>query len=315
MKQSTTSASRLQQNAAEGKKFLIAEIRAPQKGDGAALRDLFRLYKGKVCAVGVSDNRGRVGVSALAAASLALSEGVEPVMHLVTRDRNRIALISDVLGARALGVENLLVTSGEHQTLGAFGRAKRVYDVDTVQFIDSLVRLSSDAGLVGEKSLEAGPLFLGATADPEAEPVEMQLMRLRKKIAAGARFIVTSPVFDPDRFLAWLDQAKNIFDGKKVALVAGIRVLHGAADAESLAAQRPRVTVPQNTLARLQGAQGMDAPNADAQRAEGIKIALETIDALKADPRIAGFELAADDDHDAVLTVAEKCGLGEMVHA
>jgi methylenetetrahydrofolate reductase (NADPH) len=303
-------AARLRDKAASGKKFLIAEVPSLQNGDAAGLRALFRRYRGKVCAVGVSDNRGAVGVSALAAASLALQEGVEPVMHLVTRDRNRIALVSDVLGARSLGIENLLVTSGEHQTLGAFGKAKRVYDVDSIQFLDSLTRLSSDAGLVGEKALDPGPLFLGAVADPEAEPAELQMMRLQKKIAAGARFIVTAPVFDPTRCREWLTKANGKLDGKSVALVVGIRILKSAAEAEALVKQRPRLTLPEETLARLKGRKG-----ANAQRAEGIKIALETITALKDDKRIAAFELSSGGDHDAVLEVAEKCGLGEAVHA
>ncbi len=300
----------LRNKAAAGKKFLIAEIQAPQNGDGAGLRALFGRYRGKVSAVGLSDNRGKVGVSALAAASLALQEGVEPVMHIVTRDRNRIALVSDALGARALGIENLLVTSGEHQTLGSFGKAKRVYDVDSIQFLDSLNRLSTDAGLVGEQAIDPGSLFLGTTADPDAEPAELQMMRLKKKIAAGARFIVTAPVFDPARFRDWLDRADGNLDGKKAALIVGIRVLLGAEDAEALASKRPRVNLPEETIARLKGAKG-----AAARRAEGVTIALETIAALKADKRIAGFEISAEGDHDAVLEVAEKCGLGETAHA
>src|SRR4030042_3165818 len=186
----STQATGLQKRIAAGKTILLAEIHPPQGADPAPLRAAARHSAGKVHAVGVSDTRDRVAMSALAAASLLKTEGLEPILHVTTRDRNRIALVSEALGAQALGIRNLLCTRGTHQPLGRYRAARNVYDIDAVQLLQTCAQLASDGGLLGESGLEgAGPFCLGAVASPDADPRDLQLARLAEKIHAGAKFL------------------------------------------------------------------------------------------------------------------------------
>ena len=180
----STQATGLQERIASGKTILLAEIPPPQGADPAPLRAAAKRYAGKVHAVGVSDNRDRVAMSALAAASLLTAEGVEPILHVTTRDRNRIALVSEALGAQALGIRNLLCTSGTHQTLGSFRAARNVYDIDSVQLLQTYANLASDCRLLGESGMEgAGPFCLGAVASPDADPLGPAAVAARQEDA------------------------------------------------------------------------------------------------------------------------------------
>jgi len=296
----------LQQRIESGKPILLAEISPPSGSDPAPLLETAKRFASKVHALAIDDNRDRVRMSALAAASLVAAEGVEPIMHVVTRDRNRIALISDCLGAHALGIRNLLCTSGTHQTLGRFHKAKNVFDIDSIQLLQAYTALGSNASLVGEESIDgAAGLCLGAVATPYADPMEMQVTRLAKKVAAGARFLITQSVFDVERFDAWLAEVTKRGIHEKVALIAGIRPLAATEGAKALAEKRPAVTIPQPLIERLESAGGEDS-----QRAEGLRIAVETIQRLSAADGLRGFLICADRDADAALQVIESSGLG-----
>ena len=191
----------LQQRLESGKGVLLAEISPPAEAAPAGVQQLAKRFAGKVHALGISDNRDRVGMAALAAASLVAGQGVEPILHVTTRDRNRIALVSEVLGAHALGIRNILCTSGTHQTLGHFRAAKNVYDVDVIQLLQTCANLASDGSLVGEGAIAGADSFcLGAVASPNADPLELQMIRLGKKVSAGAGFLVSQPVYDLERF-------------------------------------------------------------------------------------------------------------------
>ena len=150
----------LQERIASGKAILLAEISPPRGADPAPVRAAAKRYAGKVHALGVSDNRDRVAMSALAAASLVAAEGVEPILHVTTRDRNRIALVSEALGAQALGIRNLLCTSGTHQTLGRFRAARNVFDIDSVQLLQTYAGLASDGAAGGRKRIRGGRAVL-----------------------------------------------------------------------------------------------------------------------------------------------------------
>ena len=190
----------LKQRIESGKPLLLAEISPPQGSDPAPLKEIARRFAGKVHSLGISDNRDRVSMSALAAAAIVAAEGVEPILHIVTRDRNRIALVSEALGAQALGIRNLLCTSGTHQVLGPFRSAKNVFDIDTVQLLKTYSNLAGDGSLVGEKGFaEAGPFCLGGVAAPYADPMEMQVSKLVKKIPQGPDFS------SPNRSTTWSD--------------------------------------------------------------------------------------------------------------
>ena len=298
-------ATSLQQRIASDNRILIAEVSPPQGADPGPLRQTAKRYAGKVHALGISDNRDRVSMSALAAASLVAGEGIEPILHVTTRDRNRIALVSEALGAQALGIRNLLCTSGTHQTLGAFRAAKNVYDVDSVQLLRTYATLASDGAAVGEPGgfAGAGPFCLGAVAAPDADPLELQIARLVKKTRAGARFLITQPVFDWERFRAWWDEVTRRGLHEKVAILAGVQLLADGHLADVQAGRRPVPRIPEAVLQRVASKSGPAA-----QRAEAVAVALETIRRLCELDGLRGFSIAIDGD--APLEVLEKSGLG-----
>ena len=298
-----TAATGLQKRIASGKTILLAEIHPPQSGDPAPLRAAARRYVGKVHAVGVSDNRDRVAMSALAAASVLKAEGLEPILHVTTRDRNRIALVSEALGAQALGIRNLLCTSGNHQTLGSFRAARNVYDIDAVQLLQTYDRLESDAALLGESGLAgAGPFCLGAVASPDADPPTLQLLRLAKKTQAGAKFLVTQPVYDVERFEAWWKEVALRGLHEQVAILAGIHPLSDTHFGQ--AGSRPRQGIPDSQAARLASLR-----DPGAWRDAAIQIALETVRRLSNLPGIRGFCISANGDQEAALQIIDESGL------
>jgi methylenetetrahydrofolate reductase (NADPH) len=296
----------LQQRIDSGKPILVAELSPPHGADANAVREMARRVAGKVHALGITDNRERVSMSALAAAALVAAEGVEPILHVVTRDRNRIALVSDFLGARALGVQNVLCTSGTHQTLGRFRSARSVYDLDSVQLLQTYAHLADDAQVVGEAKLNGGgSLCLGAVASPYAEPLDLQLLKLQKKAQAGARFFITQPVYDVERFEAWWSEITRRGIHTQAAILAGVEPLADLETARALAAGRPRAIIPEAVLSRL-SAQADPA----AQRAEGITIAVETIQRLGQLKGLRGFEVCGNGHFDAACETIAKSGLG-----
>ena len=301
----STQVTGLQERIASGKTILLAEIHPPRGVDPAPLRAAAKRYAGKVHAVGVSDNRDRVAMSALAAASLVKAEGLEPILHVTTRDRNRIALVSEALGAQALGIRNLLCTSGTHQTLGNYRSARNVYDIDAVQLLQTYTHLASDGGLLGESGLEgAGPFCLGAVASPDADPLALQLLRLAKKTRAGARFLVTQPVYDLERFESWWQEVTRRGMHDQAAILAGIQPLSDGHFAHAHAGPRPHPGIPDSLAGRV-----ASLSDPGARRAAAIEIALETIRRLSNLPGVRGFCISADGDHEAALQIIEKSGL------
>jgi methylenetetrahydrofolate reductase (NADPH) len=288
-----------------GKAIVIAEIAPPKGGHAETVRACAKRYAGKVHALGVEDNRDGVRMAALAAASLVASEGVEPILHMVTRDRNRIALISEWLGAQALGVRNLLCTSGTYQTLGQCSQAKNVFDIDSIQLLQAISGLDSNGSVIGEECIEeAERVCLGATAAPYADPPELQIVRLTKKVNAGAKFLVTQPAFDLDRFETWWGEVKRRGLHEKVAILAGIQPLADAERARAYAAERPLPMIPDAILERLSS-----KIEKNAQHAEGIKIALETVEKLSRLDGLRGFSIRGDGDDKAAVEIIEKAGL------
>ena len=301
----TENKSSLQARIGSGDPILIVEVTPPKGADPEPLRASARRYAGKVHAMGVSDNRNGMCMAALAAAGIIAAEGVEPILHAVTRDRNRVALIANALGAQALGILNILCTSGTHQTLGICPPAKNVFDIDSTQLIDTLASLGKGGSAVCQDPFEGvEPFCLGAVAAPFADPMELQVIRMAKKIAVGAQFLITQPVYDLDRFAAWWDLVAQRGLQDKAAIVAGIRPLLDAEEAKAYAASRPSPLVPRALLDRL-----ASACDAGAQRAAGIEIAVETIKRISAMKGMRGFEIYAEGDEDAALEIIERSGL------
>ena len=286
-----------------GKPVVTVELSPSRDASTDALKAAANKLKGVVHALGVSDNRTHIGVSSLAASSIISSLGVDPIMHMVTRDRNRVALLSDVLGARAIGIPNLLVTSGTHQTLGSFRASKNVFDLDAVQ----LLKECSGNGTILESGAAGNSLCLGATASPFADPAELQIMRLVKKVSMGAMFVITQPIYDTDRFGDWwkLVAAKGIHE--KTAVIAGIKPLLSAEATREAVSKRPDPRIPEAISKRL-----LAKSDKAAARAEGIAVAVETIDRLRSLKGIRGFDILSEGDPDAAQEIIDKSGLGSV---
>ena len=298
------SLSTLEARIRSGAPILVVEISPPKGGDPAPLRATAKRFAGKVHAIGVSDNRHGVCMAALAAAGILAAEGADPILHIVTRDRNRLALIANGLGAQALGVRNILCTSGTHQTLGLCPPAKNVFDIDSIQLIETITHLGRGSVVCREPFDGAGPFCVGAVAAPFADPPELQLMRLAKKVAAGAQFLITQPIYDLDRFRVWQDQVTRQGIHEQAAILAGIRPLLDVSAAKTYAASRPFPMVPQAVLDRLSA-----SSDRVAQRAAGIEIALETIKQVSTLKGIRGFHIDAEGDEDAALEIITRSGL------
>jgi len=295
---------RLRQVLREGRLVVVAECVPPSRPDAETVKAAAAAFRGKLDAVGVVDNRMEIMMSAVATAAILVGEGLEPIVHVTTRDRNRIALMSDVLGALALGVSNFLCTSGDHQTLGRERASRNVYDLDSVQLLSVLDRLRRE-GILFEDGRKVGPcdFGLGATANPNAGPAEWQAIVLAKKVRAGADFIVTQPVFDAEAFAKWLGTFRELPGAGKAAILAGILVVPSAARARELREKVPGIEIPDAHLKRIESV----AP--EKQQSEAMAIAIEVIRHLRALDGVRGFYVTAEGDNRAAVEVIERADL------
>ena len=255
----------LQQRLESGKSVLLAEISPPAEAVPAGVEQFAKRFAGKVHALGISDNRDRVGMAALAAASIVAGQGIEPILHVTTRDRNRIALVSEVLGAHALGIRNIFCTSGTHQTLGHFRASKNVYDIDVIQLLQTSTTWRPTLPWWAKRQLPGPSSFcLGAVASPNADPLELQMIRLTKKVTAGAGFFVTQPVYDLERFRAWWAEVSRRGLHEKAAILVGIELLGEHALEHARAKRRPCPAVPDAVIEQI--ASKKDAASAAVRR-------------------------------------------------
>jgi methylenetetrahydrofolate reductase (NADPH) len=245
-----------------------------------------KIFDSGVTAINVADNHYGVSMSSLAA-SLALSRtGIEPVLQIITRDRNRIALQSDLLGAAYLGIKNVLCLSGFHQTLIGCSESANVYDVDSIQLIDIVKKMNNGQLLDGTKIQGNFNMLIGAAANPILKPLELNILRLSKKVAAGADFIQTQAVFDVDQFKVWLEAVRNAGLADKTAILAGVMPLKSAAQAKALTDTHTDFVIPETIINRLTA-----AGDTEAQKTEGVKIAAEIIKKLKGLPGLKGVHI------------------------
>jgi 5,10-methylenetetrahydrofolate reductase len=283
----------------QGRFLVTGELVPPRTPDPEAIRRVARKLRGLVDAVNVTDNAAaRVAMAPIPAAVLAAAEGLEPVLQLTCRDRNRLALAADLLGAHALGIRAILCLSGDPIEVGPFTEAKAVFDLDAV----SLTRLAADlghgVGPAGAPVSPAAPFLIGVAEAPGVDPSGGA--RLEAKVAAGARFVQTQPVYDLAGFQSWLERMTERGLTGKAAILAGVLPPRSAAQLERFAAL-PGWSVPEATLARLRGA-------AD-QRAEGIALAVEMVGQLRALPGLRGVHLMGLGPDSGVPEVVEAAGL------
>ncbi|NCO59697.1 MAG: 5,10-methylenetetrahydrofolate reductase [Deltaproteobacteria bacterium CG_4_8_14_3_um_filter_51_11] len=297
--------SRLKQLLDGGHFAVTAECGPPKGADPGAVLRKAGLLKEKVDAVNVTDNQTAiVRMSSIAACTVLLSAGLEPVLQMVVRDRNRIALQSDVLGASALGIRNILCLSGDHQSFGNQPSALGVFDLDSMQFIEA-VRGMRDAGTImgGEQLTSAPAVFIGAAANPFADPLEFRVVRLAKKISAGAEFIQTQCIYNMERFKKWISLAEDRGLLEKAYILGGVTPLKSAGMAKYMKNKVAGMDIPDDVIKR------MDAVPKERQRQEGIGICVETILALKEIKGVKGIHIMAIEWEDAVGEIVERAGL------
>jgi methylenetetrahydrofolate reductase (NADPH) len=271
----------------QGKDFIItAECQPHPAADAAGLEAAARSLGNVPVAVNVAENNAGIALSSLAGSVILQRAGIEPVLQVLTRDRNRIALESDLLGAAALGIRNVLCLSGYHQTLIGNPQAANIFDIDSFQLIASVTRLNNEGLLIDGSRIE-GPfgMLAGAGINPFLKPLELNLLRLRKKIAAGAAFIQTQAIFDLPAFKLWLEAAHKDGHTSRTAILAGVMPLVSAAEAEKLAAFTD-FAIPPEVIARIKA-----AGSPEAQRKEGLAICAETIRQVKGLPGLRGIHI------------------------
>ena len=280
--------SNLEKVLSQGKFTVTAEIGPPKGSDPEKIRKKAEVLRGYADAFNITDNQTAVArMSSIAGCTILLNMDMEPLMQITCRDRNRIALQSDVLGAAAIGIKNILCLTGDHQSFGNHPSAKGVYDIDSIQLIQILKNMR-DNGIFqsGDEIISGRPeIFIGAAANPFADPFELRVDRLEKKIEAGADFIQTQSVFNVDKFMTWMDEVKARGLDKKVHILAGITPLKSLKMTERMKFHVPGVDIPEETYDRMK--------HATDPKQEGYEIALELINELKRIKGIHGIHITA----------------------
>ncbi len=299
------SKSNLQALLEAGEFAVTAEAGPPRGARPEVIREKAKILKGYVDACNVTDNQtSMVRMCSLAACRLLIEEGIEPVMQMVCRDRNRIAAQSDMLGAASLGIRNLLCLSGDHQKFGDHAGAKNVYDIDSLHLLQIAAGMRDQGKFAGGEEVDGKPqLYLGAAANPFADPFAIRVPRLAKKVAAGAQFIQTQCVFNVDKFESWMKGVRERELDKKVKILAGITPIKSLGMARYMATKVAGMDVPEALIARVKGV------DKKQQRAEGIRIAVETIQRLREMEGVAGVHIMAIEWEDAVPRIVEQAGL------
>jgi methylenetetrahydrofolate reductase (NADPH) len=295
----------LRERLASGSFAVTAEISPPRGASTSKITKTAAALKDWVDAVNVTDNQGSNARLASWAGSLAvLSAGLEPVMQMTCRDRNRIALQSDLLGASALGIRNILVMTGDHPKFGDHPGAKPVFDLDSVQLLWTLRTMRDQHILLSGRKLDPAPdCFLGAVENPFAPPVEFRAARLAKKIDAGAQFVQTQFVFDVPAFARWMAQVRDLGLTQRCGILAGVGAVRSVRALEYMREHVPGVEVPDGVFQRLQ------AVPEDKQAAEGVKLAAEIIQQVGEIPGVAGVHLLVAGNEQAVPDILDRAGL------
>ena len=285
-------------------RFAVTAEAGPPKGTSpAVIRRKGEQLRYCCDAVNVTDNQTAiVRMSSLAGCTLLKSEGVDPVMQMVCRDRNRIAIQSDVLGAVALGIGNILCLSGDHQMFGNHPTAKGVFDIDSIQLIQTLREMRDEKSfLSGEEISGEVPIYIGAAANPFADPFEFRVARLAKKVKAGADFIQTQAVYDVAKFKDWMEMVSEQGLDEQVHVLAGVIPIRSVGMARYMRDYVSGVSIPDEIITRMEQAQ-------DAKE-EGVRIPLEIIEQLMEIPGVHGVHLMAVGWESIVPEIVERAGL------
>ncbi len=287
--------------ALESGKFVVtAEVGPPKGTDIEEMIHHIELLKGKVDAVNFTDNQSAVmRMNSLAGCKIALEHGVEPILQMTCRDRNRIGLQSDLLGAYALGVRNVLCMTGDHVSAGDHKGAKPVYDVESVQLLQIVDSLNNGKDMAGNELKGSTDFFQGAVVTPEANPLEPQLVKFEKKVKAGARFFQTQAIYDIEKFKEFMKYARKF----PVKIIAGLVVLKSAGMAKFLNNYVPGIKVPEELIEELKAAGKEKALDT------GLDICARHIRQLKEEGICDGVHIMAIGMEDKVPIIMERAGL------
>jgi len=294
--------SKLEQTLDAGRQALTAECLPPRSGDAGAIRKLAGFFPPALDAVVVADNPEEVGGSALATAAVMAADKIEAMLSVVTRDRNRISLQADALGASALGVRNLLCLSGQHQAIGLCPDAASASDIDSIQLtqaVSCMVRQGVD--FQGHKLPAPVDMFVGAAAHPYLRPMELNLIRLKKKVAAGAKFLLTQAVFDVAGFSEWMEAVRQAGLDQQTAIIASILPLTSLQQAQQLQQRQTYGPVPQDVIDRLSKA-------ADFAQA-GLALCAATAQQLKSIPGVRGIHILCGGHEQLAARLIKEAGL------
>ena len=278
------------------------ELGPPRGTDGEEVRKKAAFLKGNVDAVNITDNQTAVvRMASWAACIILIQEGLEPNFQMVCRDRNRLAMQADILGAYAHGICNMLCLSGDHCQFGDHPQARGVFDIDSMQLISMVKMMRDESKFLGGADLEHPPkIFIGAAANPFADPFEWRVHRLAKKINAGVDFIQTQCIYNMEKFRKWVQQANDMGLTEKAYILAGVTPMKSVGMAKYMKNRVPGMDVPDEIITRLQGVAK------DKQSEEGIKIALEQIEEFKEMKGVAGVHLMAIEWEHKVPEIAER---------
>jgi len=281
---------------------VTAELGPPKSVSTKLIEEKANFLRDCVDAVNITDNQTAIiRMSSLAASIIAKKNGLEPILQMTCRDRNRIALQSDIIGSAALGINNVLCLSGDHQTLGNHPGAKNVFDIDSIQLVSMLKNMRDKAIFQNSEPIKYPPrLFIGAAANPFADPFEYRAIRLAKKIKAGADFIQTQAIFDVERFSRWMEDVRRRGLHKKVYIMAGVTPFKSYR-AACFMTNVAGVTIPEEILERMK--------NAKDQKAEGIEICLEIIKKIRKIKGVRGLHIMAVMWEDIVSLIVKESGL------
>jgi methylenetetrahydrofolate reductase (NADPH) len=289
-----------------GHPVLTCEIAAGDSPDPQDLLRRARKVSEFVDAINVPDNTSGIAhLSGLAAAAILAREGFETILHVTCRDMNRIGLQSQLIGAAALGVRNLLCLTGDHPIHGDQPQAKPVFDLDSLQLLRLAGSVRAGRYLSGRAIEPAPDLFPGSTENPFAPPYEFRPLRLRKKVEAGARFIQTQIIYNVPRFREFMNRVRDLGIDTQVPILAGVAPLRSARAARYMRDRIAGMEVPEPLVRRMEAA----GSAADRAEAEGIRICVEIIEQVRAIPGIAGIHLMPIRWEEAVAEIASQAGL------
>lgn len=297
--------SRLEKILAAGHLAVTSECGPPRGCQPAHLIEKAKYLDGIVDAVNVTDNQtAMVRMSSLAASFIIKQQGLNPLFQVTCRDRNRLAMQADIIGAYSMGIDTMLCLSGDHTKFGDHPMAMNVHDIDSIQMIQ-MVRDMRDKGIFqGGAEIKGAPkMFIGAAANPFADPFELRVMRLAKKIAAGADFIQTQCIFNVPKFEKWMEGVREKGLHKKCYILAGVTPCKSLGAAKYMANRVPGMDVPKEIVDRM-----ASVPK-EKQAEEGVTICVETIEKLKKIEGVSGIHIMAIEWEEKVQEICERAGL------